>query len=146
MPKTLQISALVVLLAAAILLSWAIYSITWPFEPLTIGPGSFIVANEGKVVRPGEGVLLHIDYCKKMNLRERRTIALVGGFLRMIPVEQGEGALGCHKIVFNAVTIPAETPPGKYHLEFTNEYIYNSLRTISYTWKTDEFQVVAAKP
>lgn len=141
MSKLIQYGIITVLSFAAMLLLWAIWSITYPFDVLEIKPNSFIVANEGKVVYHGDSVLLNIDYCKKMNLRERRSIALVGNFLMFIPVEQGEGAMGCHKIVLKTVKITSDVPPGRYHLEFTNEYIYNSLRTISFTWKTDEFEV-----
>ena len=93
--------------------------------------------------RAGEDILINVDLCKYTKAPFTTSINFIDGLLYSIPAASMAGTpLGCRIIWTNAVTVPNNLPPGRYHLEAKNQYEVNFIATRISEWYTVEFDIV----
>lgn len=137
-----------ILFTAAGLLAWILWSLLWPFDPVEVNEGSYVVMNEGKRVARGETLLVYVDYCKKLNVRAQLdTMIEQDGRLMLLMPQYSERPFGCHKLTIAIATIPANSQietttasgSGRARLRLNYRYRINQIREVEQSFVTDEF-------
>lgn len=98
---------------------------------------------EQKIITPlvGTAVIYEIDYCKYTNASAVAMRALVDGYtLPLVPVESTLPK-GCGTKRF-VISIPTNTPAGKYYIQINLLYKVNPIREIMVSTRTEEFTVL----
>lgn len=93
-----------------------------------------------QAIEAGQTVSYISDYCKYVPIKAEVTRTIVDGTVIFLPTATTNLPTGCHKVAV-PVTVPINTPPGKYHIEITLVYKINFLREISVTLQTEDFIV-----
>ena len=113
-------------------------SLFYPFKPIELHKQITIVQ---EVIVAGEYVDIEFDLEKTMDIKPTVTWYLVDGFVQELAVSAirrptGEQEFDSRK------QIPAQTPAGTYHIRIEASYPINILRTVHYSWDTNDFEVV----
>lgn len=141
----------VTLVAMALLILWAIWSFTFPFQVLDMKPGSWEVKNPGKRVARGEKLQVYLDYCvlkRHDSIRLESKIEQDGRFIFLDP-QFHVAPLGCRTVTAPLITIPrvisientTARGAGTARLLVTARYRINALREVSYSFTTDQFLI-----
>lgn len=129
--KSIKVSSLFIGFLFVLLVVSGFTILRWAYESsevLKINNAPVPVAPPA--VTPDDKVYLKIDFCKKRDLTDRTTLHLVGNSGARIPINWPTGRAPAQCTVFEQVplSIPAQTPTGKYHAEFTVCYDINPLK------------------
>lgn len=115
-----------------------IYLLFIPIKAFEVDGNSKILT---PVVKAGEVVSYQTTYCKHENVPAVISKTLVDGILIPFAPYTSNVGIGCNStVVFN--TIPKFTPPGTYFIRILNSFRINSIRTTSYEYRTDDFEVI----
>lgn len=151
MTKTLRTfvygSGLIIGLAAC-LLAWVVWSYVYPFDPLTVNPGSWQTTKT--VVRRGDWLNVRLDYCQHNALVPRLdfTIEQDDRLMLMAPA-YGTNQTGCKKEESPILQIPYNLAlesttgagSGTARILVTVTFRINSLREVQYHYKTNTFVI-----
>jgi hypothetical protein len=113
---------------------WSLY----PYKPIEILDKPMDVPN--KIVKIGEVLTYHADYCKNMNLPSTVTRSFVDGVKYDLPPVNTDNPTGCHEL-YPALIVP-NIPPGVYHLLINYQYQVNPIRTITVQVVTENFTII----
>lgn len=116
-----------------------LYLMFWPVE--IIKPNVQPYKIQTPIVHIGGQVIYVIDACKYRETTAQVSRRFVNGVIFMLPPVTNNVPKGCF-ITPTSVTIPSEITPGTWYLQLDIEYKVNFLRTKSYHFKTDTFQVI----
>ncbi len=95
-------------------------------------------------VEAGKDVLVQSSYCKNHNtLRTTIRQEFHDDLVFQLPDTTTNAPKGCGVRFSAALKIPTNLPPDTYTLVFTFVYQINPIRSVSYTFETNEFTVVA---
>lgn len=142
--------AMSVLAAFSALIFWTVWSLLYPYDILTVNPGSWAVQNVDKRIPRGEKVWIYIDYCAKEHKSPRMDIAIEQDSRLMYLTPQYPAAtMGCHKTVLPLATIPrvlaiestTAKGDGKARLFISLKYPVNAIRDVEYNYYTDQFVI-----
>lgn len=111
------------------------FVLTYPFK---VSESKFKVLSP--VIKPGENLVLQVNYCKWMDLPAISTRQLNDGVVIELPPSSTNLPKGCGSVV-RYVPIPTSVPDGKYSYQTTLEYKLSVLRTIMVTTTSPEFHV-----
>lgn len=157
-PKTRQ-KVIAVLRLAAVLFAFVgltfflILTVYWLGQPygepvVEFDGGINILRPDGTpgpvVVEAGSEVLVQSSYCKN-----RDTISTIirrefhDDLVFQLPDTTTNAPKGCGTRFSTPLKIPSNLPPDTYTLYFTFVYQINPLRSVNYTFETNEFTVVA---
>ena len=135
-----KIAWLVVVGTALILLGLS-YWLYWPYKVVEVKNSPYPILNANKQVEVGTLLKHQVEYCKYVDLQSTTTRQFVNNLIFTMPDTVQNNELGCHTIVANTL-VPMELPPGKYYLRIIKNYKVNPIRTITETFRTEEFEVV----
>lgn len=119
-----------------LILFWLFY----PYQPVVLNHPPTIM-NENKQVKAGELVEIHLDFDKKMNVTPTTTWYLINGYVLELAETSVVRPLGVNQTSAFKL-IPISTFVGTHRVQIQLEYKVNPIRTIEYTWVTDEFEVI----
>lgn len=133
---------MIVLSSAAALMTWATWSLVYPFDPLQVREQNLQVIT--KHVARGDKLVVWLDYCKTSPVHVRvDTMIEVGGALFVLQPQYPPTTMGCRKVQAPLITVPASLPISVVGLPATvtvgYHYQINRLRSVDYTYKTNEF-------
>jgi hypothetical protein len=116
---------------------------TYVNVPAIYWAGSFDVQKDHYY--PGEQLWMRVVVTKAPNIIGKVSWSMIGRDGYGLHFEQRNPAVGggCHDIEVPILTIPENTPLGRYHLEGVITYEINFLRTISMSLRSDTFDVIA---
>lgn len=122
---------------------WLAFSFFYPFDPLEVHEGSYIVQNPGKNVKRGEPLFLYIDYCKKDSSPSYVSTEVSNdNIIYTLPSSSGASLPGCYKRN-TVILIPAAFPVGTdYTMKRIIKYRVNPFRDVTYEFITDKFNVI----
>lgn len=127
-----------VIFGASAGLLWLFWSLLWPFNLLE--STTWGIAN--KIVPRGESVLVVWSGCRHTDLPAEVLTQLEGSILIALPTRISTGPIGCQKLTWPLVYVGHEIPLGTYKARTTVVFRVNAIRTVTYTFKTEEFTVV----
>lgn len=128
------------LIAAGILLIIGAYWYLYPYKPVTVHYAK--VLESSKTVRQGGTLLVKLRYTKPDNIAGIGTRSFVDGIIYATPPTAGNLPAGTFTII-RAIPVPKELPPGTYHVHTNLQFEVNPIRTVNYSYDTDEFEVIA---
>lgn len=135
--------SLSVLAMAAGLMVWATWSLTWPFDPLKMKPGSWTTTQ--KTYKPGDVVVALLDYCQVRRGTPRLDFTLEqdGRLMTLLPA-YGNDMVMCERREAPITQLPYNTgldprSPAKIIVKIT--FRINVLREVVYHFETNEFKV-----
>lgn len=136
-------TSIAILLFAAGFVFWVLWSVLWPFDPLTMNPGSWITTKQQ--YRRGEWVEARLDYCQHRTGTPRLdfTIEQAGRLIPLVPAYGNDHAM-CQKLDAPILRLPynALDTDGPVKILVTITFQINSLREVVYRFETNEFTVV----
>ena len=117
----------------------------WRFFPVTViefDRGSNIeLLGDGRYM-PGEVLAYRTSGTVHVGgVRAEQTRQLIDGIIYQLAPLKFQTVAGPFDATNVSVTIPVNTPPGKYRLRLTNEYFINPLRTETVVRTSPEFEV-----
>jgi len=122
------------------------YMLFFPFDPIKFNQLPIPVLNENKEVRAGDDLVLLMDYSKdyQCDLVEAEYF-LIDGFVIKMNVDSRVRPVGENKTP-RIIPIPTSAPVGtERHIQIDYSCKPNPLRTIYYTWTTEEFNILPGK-
>ena len=122
-----------------ILITMVLFSLFYPFKPVILHEP--ITVPQVQVVA-GESVDIHFDLEKNTNIKPQIQWFLIDGFIQELATSSVNRSTGDQEFESRKY-IPAQTPPGIYHIRVEATYDINFLRKIHYSWDTNEFEVLA---
>jgi hypothetical protein len=140
---------MLVLAAFASLIVWTVWSISWPYEFITMKPGSWVVENPGKRVSRGGILLLHVDYCADFEnpplmaseIEQDSRVML----LKTIPFP---APTGCHSLklpvsIPDVMALESTTAKGTGHAILRVHLMYrvNAVRDVTHVYVSDDFVI-----
>lgn len=146
MGKPIIIASWAVIISAMTLLLWVFWSLLWPFNLLHSDPGAWDVTNANKQVHRGENVLIHWHGCRYTDGPAYISTELEGAILIAMAPRVSTIKHGCFGVDFPIAYIGREIPPGKYTARVIIKFVVNPLRTVTYIYNTDEFEVIGKNP
>ena len=93
-----------------------------------------------KTVEANNVISYTADYCKFLPFSASVNRTLVNESVLFLPETPTNLATGCHKISV-PILIPANAPPGTYHLRIALTYKVNFLREQTYVIESEPFEV-----
>ena len=117
----------------------------WLFRPVTV----LVVKNpqavkvDKQVYQAGDRLIYSLDYCKHEAIPGTISRALVDGIRISYVAFYNNLPKGCGVTNNADLVIPEFVGTGTYHIEATATYRINPLKTVSTTWRSEDFQVVA---
>ena len=111
----------------------------WPYKVADVKSPAKVLT---KTVYAGEAMKYEIDFCSYSNTPATLSRRLVNGVIFTLPTITTFPDKGCRKDVVATTVIPETLPQGMYYLEVTAIHKVNPLRTITVTWRTEEFHVI----
>lgn len=91
-------------------------------------------------VKNGEELVYKVDFCKFMNADATIHPAIVDGHIVTLPSKDTSLPRGCYELEAH-VELP-ELAEGEYKYVETIKYRVNPIRTVSYTYESELFEVV----
>lgn len=113
-----------------------------PFGPLVEIPNNLLyVTNENKTVKAGEDLILSYDICRHFNGEAHVTRYLIDNQIITLSDFYASFEKGCTTVTVH-VTIPINAPADTYTYKSTVTYKPNPIRTVSYDFWSEKFQVI----
>lgn len=132
----------------ALLLFIAVVSfmLFYPYDPIKFNQLPIPVLNENNEVRAGEELILYMDYVKEYQCDlVEANYYLIDGFVIKMNVDSRVRPVGENKTP-RIIPIPTSAPVGEdRHIQIDYSCKPNPLRTIYYTWTTEEFNILPGK-
>ena len=106
----------------------------------------FPIVEESKVIRAGEALQFYVERCSEDNYNVVMSRRLTDGIVWELPQQKDVFIeKGCHSIVRAFLDVPANIPPGEYHLHGElliriDWLIFSKMRSISY--ETNSFTII----
>lgn len=132
----LNILLVVVLFLVGVILYWQIY----PYNILEAKEGNYTL--DKTVYKQGEDFDIHFKICKNMEIDEDVYGKFIDGVIYSIPENSSDFEVGCYDTYISSVSIPDNLPAGSYVYEETIIYRVNPIRNITYTFTTEQFEVI----
>jgi len=123
----------VVVVAGQIL--WMMFgpqNIMWQEEPIRV---------ENRVVKRGDSVVLHFNYCKYKPYTADVSIYLVDNTIFSLRTVKSNLGVLCRDDLKYPIMIPETIEPGIYHIRETLDFHINPLREVSYNYDSEVFEV-----
>lgn len=114
------------------------YLLLYPFEPVVLHTNPFKI--EKKEYKAGEYLTYTISYTKKMAVAPKIKFFLVDGVIFPLS-EKGVSRPVGTRTNTQLLKLPDSMPSGKYLLQIDLEYQVNPLRTIYYSWQSEQFEI-----
>lgn len=115
------------------------YWLYFPYKTVVFSEPKFPVIN--KTIKQGKILTYTSNYCKYTSLPAKTNRTFVNGLIYSTPEMFTNRERGCHSVNIGII-IPAELPPGVYHIENTYSYRVNPIRIITVSQKSENFTVV----
>lgn len=115
----------------------AAYWLYYPYQVLVLKTPIHVVT---KTLKPGGLLIYEVEYCKYMNLPAQVTRQLIDTEVHFFPPVTSNLPVGCSKSR-RTQELPTLLASDYYHLHITNTYQVNPLRTMTYSWDTEVFEV-----
>lgn len=128
-----------ILITAELLLVYTLYSLFYPFKPVTFNRERFVVLT--KEVKQGGNLIYNADVCKNMEIDTVIARSFVNEIVYSASSTISTLPKGCVNINV-AVPVPAELPAGNYFLRSRFIYDINALRTVTVIHDSEEFEVI----
>lgn len=134
--------SLVILLFACGFVLWVMWSVAWPFNPLTMKSGSWTTTKQQ--YRRGEWVEARLDYCQTSPGTPRLdfTLEQTGRLMPLLPT-YGNDRVMCEKREAPILQLPynvLDTGPAKIIVTVT--FPINPLREVQYHFETNNFDII----
>jgi hypothetical protein len=133
------LSWIVIILMMVLILTvgyWMIY----PYKTVVFLNHPFEISPETLVVKAGQNITYHTDYCKYTTLPATVTRSFVDGVKYSTPPTIANNAPGCHEL-FPSLLVP-NLPPGTYYLRNIYQYQVNPIRIITIEATTSAFTII----
>jgi len=130
----------VLLVVVAILVGTILYWQIAPYNILEAKEGNYTL--DKTVYKQGEDFPIHFEICKNMEIEEDIYGTFIDGVIYSIPDNSSNFDVGCYSTYISSVNIPDNLPAGTYVYEETVIYHVNPLRIVTYTFTTEEFEVI----
>lgn len=122
-----------------IFISMVFFYLFFPFEPVKLLNDPIPVVQDQ--VKAGEPVSLLIHFDKKMDIVPNIKYFLVDGFVLELSQASVSRAVGENTVVRD-ILIPESSTKGIRKIRIQLEYKINILRTVYYSWDSEEFEVI----
>ena len=134
-----------ILMFLVVLLGFYFLYLLWePFTPPSITT-PIPILNKDKIIKQGESISTKISYCvynKAHSTTTRRFHDLDDHRVFFLTTTVSDGTdPKCDTITSNTMPVPTSIPPGRYKVVLDSVFTVNSLRTVSATYETEEFNV-----
>lgn len=136
------LSAITLGLALTLMLYFS-YLLLWPFKVLDLKSDCFQTIKS--VYYAGEPLTYRLHYVKYNSLSASVYQAFVDGTVFQLPDRTTDNPMGEQNFISTSVTIPDTLPSGKYHLNSTMKYKVNAFREISYSARSNDFEIINLK-
>ena len=133
--------ALVVVTTWILFLLVGAYWLLYPYQPVTLEQDKMVILNENKEVVSGNNVEFNAKFRKSSNVKPTATYYLVDGVVSELKVATINRPVGDNSLN-REIYIPIHTGSGTYHLQIDLEYKVNPLRTLTYSWVSEDFEVI----
>ena len=137
--KIYYAASMVILAAAFILITYISCMLFYPYNLLEANSQPFEVIT--KDVRAGEDLVYVTDICKFTDAKAVMTHEFINGIIYSAPSVESNVEAGCYNQEA-AVHVPETLLPSTYHMRIIVTYKINPLREITYTYKTEEFNII----
>ncbi|CAK0748917.1 hypothetical protein CCP3SC15_150007 [Gammaproteobacteria bacterium] len=125
--------------SAIVLIFYFSYLLLWPIEVCYFYPDSFITT---KTVYQSRDILTYRTHIRKnINLSAVVIQSFVDGIVHQLPDRITNNPVGESDFINTSVVIPPGLPLGKYHFTTTVVYKINAFRDVTYTFKSNEFEI-----
>ncbi len=111
----------------------------YPFEPVRLLTDPIPVVEHK--IKAGETVSLLIHFDKKLDIVPQIKYYLVDGFVLELSQSSVSRGVGENTVV-REILIPESSTKGMRKIRIQLEYKINILRTVYYSWDSDEFEVI----
>lgn len=135
MKLLMRLTSISILIVMSLFFYWSF----WPFQPIIMETPIKVIT---KQVKAGETVLLDMQFDKKSNCTPEIKWYLVNGFVLRLSDSGVKRPLGQQNYI-REVSIPETAPTHKVHLRIEYSCRVNPLRVISYSWDSEEFEVIS---
>ena len=132
----LNIMLLVTLACVGVVSHWHIND----YEVLTVYQENYSIEKEA--YKQGEQLKIRLDLCKNLDYTEQVYGRFVDGVIYALPDTASDFDVTCYDTFLTEVKIPKNLPPGTYYYEEKVIYRVNPIKTVEYTFRTPEFEVV----
>lgn len=135
------------LVISTIFVAVAIFLLIRPYQTIEL-QNPIIITNQP--IKAGTVAIYEVDQCRYTDATAvvtRRLVRKDGANDLYISLggNTSQAPEGCYKFTPPAVLIPAETPPGKYAIQFKIEFQVNPIRTITLNVESEPFTVTASE-
>jgi hypothetical protein len=133
------LSWIVIILMMVLILTvgfWMIY----PYPTLVFLNQPFEITPDTLIVKPGQNITYHVDYCKYTTLPAIVSRSFIDGVKYSVPQTIATNPAGCHEI-FPSLQAP-NLPPGTYYLKNSYQYQVNPIRIITVEATTSAFTII----
>lgn len=124
--------------AALGLISYLYYLAFWPIQVVTLNEPMKVIETH---VHPGEDVTINLNFTKHKDITPTIKWSLVDGQYYPLLTANRTAPTG-NSNTLTTKQIPTDAKPGTYHVEVRIDYEITSFRTISYTWVSNDFEIV----
>jgi len=139
MKKIMYHLGMISIAIAFFLLTYYMYLSFYPIEVVRLNEP--IITKEQQV-SPGDLLTVPLNFTKLRDIPASDIQwSLVDGIFYAIPSGKVYREGGDHEIL-RQIEIPKVVAPGTYHAEISIKYQITPLRTITYLWKSNQFEVV----
>jgi hypothetical protein len=144
--RIMRTTSLVMILVALVATWWSFIDGSVVNPPIVYWSGSFGI--QDGTYRPGDVALIRLAATKHRDIRGRVHWTMVRegaqGSNYAIHFEPRSASLGIgyNDVIIPVLTIPANCPPGRYHLHGYAEYSVNPIRTVTFPMTSNSFEVV----
>jgi hypothetical protein len=137
--RTLDIAVILSLVPIAVLIVFVAIFVLYPYKTLEV----YNVTAKTPIVNAGENLIYTVDYCKFTNASSvvfRTLHSADDTSIVPFPSVMTVSVKGCHKVDV-PLTIYKETPPGIYYMAAVAIFKINSLRDISVSFRSNNFEI-----
>jgi len=128
----------IALFAMGVIAYWQFY----PYQPVIAQVQPFLIVDEDKILQAGDPLIYRTSICKDFEGEVRLDRVLVNDILiRFSPQVISSSSHECEEYDNYSLTLPDNTPNGKYHMEITATVKVNPIRDVSVKFITEEFRV-----
>ena len=130
------IMSLTIMLSFFFMMVLFLYWLIWPVDVLEV-ERPLVILNEPAA---GCNIILQFDFNKKMDIIGDATIKLVNDYIITLSEKTVSQQIGVNhkKLIY---TIPPNTPPGKYYMDFAVTYKVNPIRQVVERFSSEQFEI-----
>lgn len=132
----LNIMLILMLFFAGIFIYWhtARYEVITPLE------GNYEL--DKLIFQRGEPLPIRLRICKNLDYSEQVFSRFIDGVIYSLPDNKSSFDVQCYDTYLTESTIPETLVPGTYYYEEKIVYRVNPIKTVEYTFRTPQFEVV----